>query len=168
MTIQTWALGGFAVAAACLPAACGSQQDQPPSAAPAQIAVGEPNPSQPAVPYELPPGAPPFPADLLGVGSQEARDDMYCSALIYAENPDVSDALAPVDEAQLRKRQALGFIIGEAGINKLVEEKAAHATHARAIADAYAAQVAKDLKAGAPRISLDDCNARARAVPLPE
>jgi hypothetical protein len=143
-------------------AACGSQQGESPAAATAL--------EQPAVTAAppLPPGVPPLPADLLAVGSQEARDDLYCSALIYAANPDVSDALAPVDEALLRKAQTLGFIIGEAGINKLVEAKAIHATHARAVADAYAAQVAKDEKAGAPRLALEACNARAAAVPLPE
>ena len=93
---------------------------------------------------------------------------MYCSALIYAENPDVSDALAPVDEAVLRKAQTLGFIIGEAGINKLVSEKAIHATHARAIAEAYSDQVVKDMKAKKLRLSLDACNKRAAAVPVPE
>jgi hypothetical protein len=111
-------------------------------------------------------GPPPPPADPLAVGSQAAKDDMYCSALIYYENPDVSDALAPVDEALLRKAQTLGFIIGEAGINKLVEEKAIHATHARVVAEAYAGQVAKD--GDKPRIPLDECNKRAAAVPIPE
>ncbi len=111
-------------------------------------------------------GPPPPPADPLAVGSQAAKDDMYCSALIYYENPDVSDALAPVDEALLRKAQTLGFIIGESGINKLVEEKAIHATHARVVAEAYAAQVAKD--GDKPRIPLDACNKRAAAVPIPE
>jgi hypothetical protein len=111
---------------------------------------------------------PPPPADPLAVGSQDAKDDMYCSALIWAENPDVSDALAPVDEALLRKAQTLGFIIGEAGINKLVSEKAVHATQARIVSDAYASQVAKDVKAKKPRISLDQCNKRAAALPVPE
>ena len=50
----------------------------------------------------------------------------------------------------------------------MVTEKAIHATQARAIADAYATQVDKDLKAKAPRISLDACNTRARAIPMPE
>jgi hypothetical protein len=158
MTIRKLAIGAL-----LLLAACGSQ----PAPAETTLAAAEPAPpaetAQPALP-----GVPPLPADLLAVGSQQARDELYCSALIYAENPDVSDALAPVDEAQLRKRQALGFIIGEAGINHMVAEKAVHATQARAIADAYAAQVDKDLKANAPRISLDDCNTRARAVPIPE
>lgn len=140
-------------------AACGSQQRD-------TAAVAQPAPQ--AATASVPPGAPPLPADLLGIGSQEARDALYCSALIYLENPDVSDALAPVDEALLRKAQMLGFVIGEFGINKLVEEKAAHATHARAISDAYAAQVEKDAKAGKPRLSLKDCNARAAAIPMPE
>ncbi len=139
-------------------AACGSQQRD-------TAALAQPAPPAAA---SVPAGAPPLPADLLGIGSQEARDALYCSALIYLENPDVSDALAPVDEALLRKAQMLGFAIGEFGINKLVEEKAAHATHARAISDAYAAQVEKDAKAGKPRLSLKDCNARAAAIPMPE
>ena len=117
-------------------------------------------------------GAPATPAepevDYTALGSQEAKDDLYCSAMIYIENPDVSDALAPVDEALLRKAQTLGFLIGEAGINKIVAEKAAHATHARIISDAYAAQVEKDIKAKKPRISLDECNKRATALPIPE
>jgi hypothetical protein len=149
-------------------AACGSQQrDTTPDTAPMAAAPAT-APAPPAGPYELPPGAPPFPAQPLAVGSQEARDRMYCSALIYDANPDVSDALAPVDEALLRKAQALGFIIGEAGINQLVDEKAAHATHARFIADAYAAQVEKDVKAGTPRIAVEECTARAAALPKPE
>jgi hypothetical protein len=165
MTIRKLAYGGLMLLAAAGLAACGSQQrDTPPAAA--TLAAAEPAPPAPAA--DLPPGVPPLPADLLAVGSQQARDELYCSALIYAENPDVSDALAPVDEAQLRKRQALGFIIGEAGINHMVADKAVHATQARAIADAYAAQVDRDLKANAPRISLDECNTRARAVPMPE
>jgi len=165
MMIRNLACRSLFVLAVFLPSACGSQQrDTAP--APATVAAAEPAPPSSAPP--LPPGVPPLPADLLAAGSQQARDELYCSALIYAENPDVSDALAPVDEAQLRKRQALGFIIGEAGINRMVGEKAIHATHARAIADAYAAQVDKDLKAGAPRITLDDCNTRARAIPIPE
>lgn len=149
-------------------AACGSQQGDTPPAAPATLAEAPQQEVAPPSANPLPPGAPPLPADLLAVGSQAARDNLYCSALIYDANPDVSDALAPVDEALLRKAQALGFIIGEAGINMLVEEKAAHATHARAISDAYTVQVIKDVKAGTPRIALEECNRRAAAIPMPE
>ncbi|MFZ4684506.1 MAG: hypothetical protein ACOYMK_02720 [Hyphomonadaceae bacterium] len=164
MTIRTLAYGGLVLSLTALLAACGSQQRET-TPVPATLATAEPAPPSASSP---PPGVPPLPTDLLGAGSQQARDELYCSALIYAENPDLSDALAPVDEAQLRKRQALGFIIGESGINRLVTEKAIHATQARTIADAYAAQVDKDLKAKAPRISLDACNTRARAIPMPE
>ena len=164
MTIRTLAYGGLVLSLTALLAACGSQQRET-TPVPATLATAEPAPPSASIP---PPGVPPLPTDLLGAGSQQARDELYCSALIYAENPDLSDALAPVDEAQLRKRQALGFIIGESGINRLVTEKAIHATQARTIADAYAAQVDKDLKAKAPRISLDAGNTRARAIPMPE
>lgn len=167
MTIRTRALGGLMLATAALLAACGSQQRDATPAAATTVAASESAPAAPPA-ATLAPGVPPLPQDLMAAGSQQARDELYCSALIYAENPDVSDALAPVDEAQLRKRQALGFIIGESGINRLVTEKAIHATHARAIADAYATQVDKDLKANTPRIALEECNTRARAIPMPE
>jgi len=149
--------------------ACGSSQVDV-TAAPSPVADMAPAAAEPAPParYELPPGVPPLAPDLLAVGSQDARDDLYCAAVIYDANPEVSDALAPVDEALLRKAQMMGFIIGEAGINKLMTEKAAHATHARAIADAYAAQIEKDSRANALRISADDCVKRAQAVPVPE
>ena len=146
-------------------AACGSQQRDPAPAVSAQLAASE---KQAPAPAPQIPGVPPLPADLLAVGPQDARDDLYCSAVIYEENPDLSDALAPVDEALLRKAQALGFIVGEAGINKMVEAKAIHATQARALSDAYAAQVEKDMRAKTVRISLADCNKRAAAVPMPE
>ena len=111
---------------------------------------------------------PPPPADPLAVGSQDAKDDLYCAGVIYAANPSPPSALNPTDEAVLRKAQALGIVLGESGINKLVIQKAAHATHGALIADAYAVQAAKDFAAGKPRISLDDCNARAKAIPIPE
>lgn len=141
-------------------AACGSQQHDAPAAAQtaSQVATAAPPASSAQV----------LPDDPLSLGSQEGRDALYCSALIYHENPDVSDALAPVDEALLRKAQTLGFIIGEFGINKLVSEKAVRAIDARAISDAYAAQVERDMKAKSLRISLDDCNKRAAAIPIPE
>lgn len=159
---------GLALAAFLALGACSgcSQVDAPTVAPPTPIAIEAPPATAPVAAYQLPPGAPPLPPDLLAAGSQEARDDLYCSAMIYNANPDVSDALAPVDEALLRKAQMMGFVIGESGINRLMAEKAAHATHARAIAEAYAARVEADLKANTPRISLDDCMARAHAVPV--
>jgi hypothetical protein len=132
-------------------AACGEK--------PAAVAEAPPAPTAaPTIP-------PPPPEHPLEVGSQDAKDDLYCAAVIYAENPDPPNALNPIDEALLRKAQMLGFALGESGINKLVTEKAAHATHGAVISDAYADQVAKDAAAGKTRISLDDCTARANALP---
>lgn len=161
-----------ALSAVLAVSACGSSQIDP-AGATTQTAEAPPSAAAPAqqpaaTGYQLPPGAPPLAPDLLAIGSQDARDDLYCSAVIYEANPDVSDALAPVDEALLRKAQMLGFIVGESGINRLIAEGAAHATHARAIADAYAAQIEKDVRAGTTRISLEDCNQRAQAVPVPQ
>lgn len=118
-----------------------------------------------APPAEAPIVPPPPPADPLAVGSQEAKDDLYCAGVIFAANPSPDSALNPTDEAVLRKAQALGIMLAEAGINKLVIEKAAHATHSALISDAYAAAAAKDFDANTPRISLDACNARAKALP---
>lgn len=160
-----------AMASALALCACGSSQvDAPAVPSPAVSASMAAPPAEPAPPAgpQLPPGAPPLAPDLLAIGSQEARDDLYCSAVIYDANPEVSDALAPVDEALLRKAQMMAFVVGESGINRLMEEKAAHATHARAIADAYAVQVEKDARANTLRISADDCMKRAQAVPVPQ
>jgi hypothetical protein len=159
--------GAAALVCACTAGTPAAESAAAPPATETASATSAPDsPAPPAGQAAL--ALPPPPADPLAVGSQEAKDDMYCSAMIYHENPDVSDALAPVDEALLRKAQALGFIIGEAGINKLVAEKAVHATHARVVADAYADQVNKDMHAKKPRISLDACNTRAAAIPIPE
>jgi hypothetical protein len=149
--------------------ACGSSQGDV-TATPSPVAAMTGPAAEPAPPAgpQLPPGVPPLAPDLLAIGSQDARDDLYCAAVIYDANPEVSDALAPVDEALLRKAQMLGFIIGESGLNKLMAEKAAHATHARAIGDAYAAQVEKDSRANTLRISNDECVKRARVIPVPE
>lgn len=159
-------LAAFLALGAC----SGCSQVEAPAATPDNTIALEAPPAAaaPVATSQLPPGAPPLAPDLMAIGSQDARDDLYCSAMIYNANPDVSDALAPVDEALLRKAQMMGFVIGESGINRLMAEKAAHATHARAIAEAYAAQVDKDVRANTPRISLDDCMARAHAVPIPQ
>jgi ABC-type sugar transport system substrate-binding protein len=146
--------GIFAAALALCLAACGEEP------AP-QAASAEAPPAAPVVP-------PPPPADPLAVGSQEAKDDLYCAGVIFAANPSPPNALNPIDEAILRKAQALGIVLAESGINRLVAEKAAHATHGGVISDAYASQAARDLAAGKPRIPLDDCNARAKAMPAVE
>jgi hypothetical protein len=146
----------IAASIAALLAACG----QPP----AGNSASADQPDQKAQQAQAP-AIPPPPADPLAVGTQDAKDDLYCAGIIFIENPSPPDALNPVDEAVLRKAQVLGINLGESGINKLVVQKAAHATHGALIADAYTMQAAEDLKARKPRISLDDCYARSRALP---
>ncbi|MDP3738408.1 MAG: hypothetical protein Q8R02_13520 [Hyphomonadaceae bacterium] len=121
--------------------------------------------AQPDQTAQQAPAIPPPPADPLAIGTQDAKDDLYCAGIIFIENPSPPDALNPVDEAVLRKAQVLGINLGESGINKLVTQKAAHATYGALIADAYTTQAAADLKAKKPRISLEDCYARSRALP---
>ena len=135
-------------------AACGQPADK--------TATAE-APQTPAAPVEQPP---PPPADPLAVGSQDAKDDLYCAGLIFAANPSPDGALNPTDEAVLRKAQALGIVLAESGINKLVDQKAAHATHGAIIAEAYTDQGAKDLAAKKPRIPLEKCYDRAKAMPV--
>jgi hypothetical protein len=156
-----------ALALAVVLAACGQSDGAtaPGGSSDGATATADAPPPAPTEPPTIPP---PPPAHPLDVGSQSARDDLYCSAVIYAANPQPPNALNPIDEAILQKARTLGFIIGEEGINKLVTEKAAHATHAAVIADAYADQVDKDTKANKLRISLDECNKRAAALPIPQ
>ena len=150
-----------ALALGAVLAACGQKPSE-------SAAVGGGAIDRAATPAEAPTIPPPPPEHPLEVGSQAAKDDLYCSALIYANNPQPPNALNPIDEAILQKARTLGFIIGEEGINKLVAEKAAHATHAAVIADAYADQVDRDIKAKKVPISLEECNKRAAALPIPQ
>jgi hypothetical protein len=128
-----------------------------------KAASAEAPPAAPAAPIEQPP---PPPADPLAVGSQDAKDDLYCAGIVFASNPSPDGALNPTDEAVLRRQQAWGIILAESGINKLVEQKAVHATHGALIADAYTDQAAKDLAAKKPRIELEKCYDRAKAMPV--
>jgi hypothetical protein len=121
-----------------------------------------------ALPAEAPIQPPPPPADPLAVGSQDAKDDLYCAGIIFAANPSPDGALNPTDEAVLRRQQAFGIVLAESGINKLVAEKAAHATHGAIISEAYTDRAAKDLAAKKPRIPLETCYERAKATPIPQ
>lgn len=147
-------LAAALIFAACSPAADAPSDAAAPVEAPVQAAVPAPPPPPPEAPMEI--------------GSQTARDDLYCSALIFAANPMPDSGLNPMDEARLMKTHALALRIGDNGVNALVIAGDAHATHAGVIVDAYAAQAAADLAANAPRIALDACIARAEATPEPQ
>jgi hypothetical protein len=118
-----------------------------------------------AIPMNVPagplPAAPPA-ADLLAVGSDDAKDDLYCSGLIFAAHRASADTLSD-DEAQKRRDHVIA--LASAGVQKLMAAKAAGATETAAIADAHTAKAAKDFAAGTPRITLESCQERAAALP---
>ncbi len=100
-------------------------------------------------------------ADLLAVGSDDAKDDLYCSGLIFAAHRANADTLTA--EAQTRRDQVIA--LASAGVEKLVAANAVAATETAAIADAHSAKAAEDFTAGTPRITLDACHHRAEAIP---
>jgi hypothetical protein len=100
-------------------------------------------------------------SDLLAVGSNDAKDDLYCSGLIFAAHRASADTLS--EEAQ--KRRAHVVALASAGVEKLIAAKAAGASETAAIADAHAAKAAEDFAAGTPRITLEVCQERAAALP---
>ena len=134
------------------------------SAMPDATPAAAPAPPKPTQPPDVPPPPPDHPLD---IGTQDAKDDLYCSGVIFAANPTPDSALNPVDQAVLEKNQMLGVALAENGVNKLIDQKVAHATHAAFISNAYADKAEADIKAKKARISLEKCVARAKALPPP-
>lgn len=129
-------------------------------------AAAGPSPDAPPV-AEAPTVPPPPPADPLAVGSQDAKDDLYCSGLILAANPTPDSALSPSEQAEIIRIQNSGIDLGDAGMNKLINQKVAHATHAGFISQAYIDKADSDLTAKTVRIPMENCLARAAALPPP-
>ncbi len=112
------------------------------------------------------PEEPPAPIDKpLEVGSQEIRDHLYCAALLEAANPVPTDALNPTDEGRIFKARMQAMSLRLVGSAMLVEEKAAHETQVDRVADAWAQIGIRDIEAGDPKISLEECGERADALP---
>jgi hypothetical protein len=152
--------GQAAVAPAAQPATPETPPAQPdPAGAPA-APTATASTSAPSTP------PPPLP-DPLAVGSQDAKDDLYCSNVIFATYAP-GEVLSPTDEAVRMKNEAMGMTIAQAGADKLMAQGAARVTQLGAISDAYADKVAKDMKAGKPRLSLETCMKRAAALPIPQ
>lgn len=111
-----------------------------------------------------PPDAPAAPAatpisDPLAVGSDDAKDDLYCSGVIFAAHRASADAVS----ADARKRRDRVIALAERGTGKLVAAGVADSTQTAAIADAHAEKAQQDYAAGTPRIPLNDCETRADA-----
>jgi hypothetical protein len=101
----------------------------------------------------------------LEVGSQEARDDLYCSGLLFAANPAPMEALTPVEEGRIFKARMQAMALAQAGVEHLLNEKVAHVTQTGRIADAWAEAAADDIQTGDHKISLEECTQRAEALP---
>ncbi|MBI1362339.1 MAG: hypothetical protein GC155_18850 [Alphaproteobacteria bacterium] len=128
-----------------------------PASAGTQVAQASPQPKPPSA---LPPPL----AHPLAVGSQEAKDDLYCSGVIFAKYGPSDEPLSPTQEAVRMKNENLGMIIANEGADKLLDEHAVHVTQLGALSDAYADKTAADIKAGKPRLSLETCMAKAKAL----
>ncbi len=111
------------------------------------------------------PDAPPPPIEKpTEIGSQPARDDLYCAGLIVAANPMPEEAAIPVDQGRIMAAQGLAMALSLEGTGKLIDEGVALAPQTGAVADAWADLAANDLKANKTKQSLDVCMARAQAV----
>jgi hypothetical protein len=99
--------------------------------------------------------------DPLTVGSETARDDLYCSGVIFAvHRSKPEDALS--DDAQ--KRRDAVIALAEAGVAKLKTDGVATDATTASFADAHSEKAAKDFAAGKTRISFEECMGRA-AIP---
>lgn len=111
-------------------------------------------------PPEMPmPDLNPIPDKPLEVGSQDARDMLYCSGVISAENkakPNGDDAI---------KRFTAALALANAGRRQLETEGAVQGFGAIAVDSAWGDKAAADYEAGKLAISLKDCIKKADALP---
>jgi len=98
----------------------------------------------------------PPPLDPLIAGSDEARDDLYCSGLVYAAHRTMADELSP--EAQARR--VLIIALDEAGAAKLRAEGIVDPAQIVEIANAQGDAGFAEFEAGIARLSVADCEAR--------
>lgn len=130
-----------------------------------------PSPAGGALPgpaEEIPaqPEEPPAPIDQpLEVGSQEARDHLYCAALLEAANPVPDEALIPAEEGRLFKARMQAMSLRLVGSSMLVEEGAAADSQVDRVANAWAEIGIRDIDNGDLKISLEECAERADALP---
>jgi hypothetical protein len=104
------------------------------------------------------------PAEPLKVGSQEARDMLYCSGVISAE--DKARPNAPMEESLPRLTAALA--LANAGRAKLEAEGATQGFVTITVDTAWGEKASEDYKAGKLAISLKACMKMAKALPQPD
>ena len=137
----------------------------PGAGAPPQAVAGAAAPS--TLPTTLPKAIANALPNPLEIGSQGAKDDLYCSGVIFDRYGPTPDALSPTEEAIRMRNESMGMIIAQHGADKLMAEGVARVTQLGEISDAYGDKTAKDIRAGKPRIALETCMKRAEALPQP-
>lgn len=103
----------------------------------------------------------PLPADPLAVGSQDAKDDLYCSGVVFGAALDTS-----VAGESLRLGNAYSAL-AENGRAKLRSEGVVKEAGAIAVGNAWSDKGRTDIKAKTPKIALDDCLKRPAALKPP-
>lgn len=99
--------------------------------------------------------------DYYNIGSQAAKDDLYCGGVLSAEFEAIIATAHPDKSSMvLRDSQALD----ESGIARLKAEGAIDGEAWAGFTLAYEDKAKTDIAAGAPRISVADCTARAAAL----
>jgi hypothetical protein len=133
-------------------AACGSPKPAAPSAASAEASASPnlPPPDPPPPPLEGP----------LTLGSQSAKDDMYCAGVLWAAFPDPMQALIPADMAVVMQNQNLATALSLRGTGDLIDARIAKAPQVGAVAGAWMDEAEKDFKAKKLRIPVKTCQER--------
>ena len=154
--------------AACGCSKSGESRPAPPTATEtSNLAPGAGAPPQAVAGAAAPATLPTALSNPLEIGSQGAKDDLYCSGVIFDRYGPTSDALSPTEEAIRMRNESMGMIIAQHGADKLMAEGVARVTQLGEISDAYGDKTAKDIRAGKPRIALETCMKRAEALPKP-
>lgn len=154
-------LAGLTVASfALVLAACGEKPKD--AAAPAETAAATPAPAAPTAP---PTPEPPPIEKPLEVGSQDAKDDLYCAGIIDASNAEPIEDVIPIEAARIMQLQSLSLGLRINGNVKLMDQKVAQPAQTGAVAGAWADAAQADWDKKKPRIKLDECIKRGEAVP---
>ena len=99
--------------------------------------------------------------DYFNVGSQAAKDDMYCAGVLAAEFAvGIKDSHPDLASLLLRDHEALD----KAGLARLVAEGVTTEQASAGFSLAYADKAEKDHTANTLRIPVADCSARAAAL----
>lgn len=87
------------------------------------------------------------------IGPPEARDDLYCSGVIFAFHRASGDTMSP----EARQRRDRVIALAERGVARLLASGAVGPGETAAIADAHGEKARADFANGTLRIPLEDC-----------